>query len=164
MRKLTIAILTSLLMMACASIDCPVNNLVETMYTLQKPDGTPDTLLKDTLWVWADRIDGTSILLINRLCGAKATQFKIPVSYAQTEDTIRLETLTPEGLSWEDTIWVKKDNRPHFEGVDCKASYFHTIQSVRSTQNLIDTVIINNTEVNYDASKAHFLLRLKDRR
>ena len=29
---------------------------------------------------------------------------------------------------------------------------------------LIDTIIINNTEVNYDASKAHFLLRLKARR
>jgi len=164
MRKLTITILTSLLMTACASIDCPVNNLVETMYALQKSDGTPDTLLKDTLWVWAERIDGTSILLINRLCGAKATQFKIPVSYAQTEDIICLDTQNDEGMSWEDTIWVTKDNRPHFEGVDCKASYFHTIKSVRSTHDLIDTVIINNTEVNYDASKAHFLLRLKDRR
>ena len=164
MRKLTIAILTSLLVMACASIDCPVNNLVETVYTLQKSDGTPDTMGVDTLWVWAERADGNSSLLINRLCGPKATQFRIPVSYTQTEDIITLEATDTIGTSWEDTIWVTKDNRPHFEGVDCKASYFHTIQSVRSTHDLIDTVIINNTEVNYDASKAHFLLRLKDRR
>jgi hypothetical protein len=59
---------------------------------------------------------------------------------------------------------VKKENRPHFEGVDCKATYFHTLTSVQSTHDIIDTVIINKSEVTYDASTAHFLLRLKDRR
>ena len=156
--------MTTLLMMACASIDCPVNNIVETVYSLQKPDGTADTLGVDTLWIWTPRADGTDIVLINRLCGTKATQFSIPVSYTQTEDVVCLQVQDTIGTGWKDTIWVTKENHAHFEGVDCKANYFHTITSARSTHRIIDSVIINKTEVNYDASTAHFLLRLKARR
>jgi len=151
-------------MMACASLDCPVNNVVATRYGLQKPDGTPDTMGVDTLWAWTTRPDGTEVSLVNRLCGTKATYFSISPSYTLPEDMVCLLVQNDAGTFWKDTIWVTKEDYPHFEGVDCKASYFHTITGVKSTHRLIDTVIINKKTVDYDTSTAHFLLRLKARR
>ncbi len=149
---------------ACTSIDCPVNNTVHSFYKLEKPNGTPDTLGVDTMWVRSSRSNGTDTLLINSLCGTSATQFKIPMSYTQPEDLVYLTVKDTSGIVWKDTIRVKKENHPRFESVDCQARYFHTITSVMSTKHLIDTVIINNRDVNYDTSKMHFLLRLKARR
>ena len=163
-----IAALVAVLLAACTSLDCPVNNMVETVYSLQNSDGSPDTLGIDTMWVYAKRSDGTDTLLVNSLCGTKATKFSIPLSHTQSEDNLTIiirDTCINTGQhEWRDNIQVKKENRPHFEGVDCKATYFHTLTSVQSTHDIIDTVIINKSEVTYDASTAHFLLRLKDRR
>lgn len=166
--KTILTFLAALLLAACVSLDCPVNNLVQTRFDLQTIDGQPDTLGVDTMWVYAERADGTDTLLVNSLCGTKATYFRIPMSYTQAEDIITIVVrdtcITTGQHEWRDVIHVKKENKAHFEGVDCKASYFHTLTSVSSTDELIDTVIINKTEVNYDASTAHFLLRLNDRR
>jgi hypothetical protein len=163
-----IAALVAVLLAACTSLDCPVNNMVETVYSLQNSDGSPDTLGIDTMWVYAERSDGTDTLIINSLCGTKATKFSIPLSHTQSEDNLTIiihDTCINTGQhEWRDNIQVKKENRPHFEGVDCKATYFHTLTSVQSTHDIIDTIIINKSEVTYDASTAHFLLRLKDRR
>lgn len=166
--KSIIALLVGGLLAACTSLDCPVNNMVCTVYSLQTPDGLPDTLGVDTMWVYAERGDGTDTLLINSLCGTKATKFSIPLSHTQSEDNLTIivrDTCMSTGQhEWSDVILLKKENQPHFEGVDCKATYFHTLTSVRSTHDIIDTVIINKPEVTYDASTAHFLLRLKARR
>ena len=45
MRKIIVALLVIMAtMMACTSIDCPVNNTVFTRYTMLKPEGVADTL------------------------------------------------------------------------------------------------------------------------
>lgn len=163
MRKIALVILVAAIA-ACTQIDCPVENTVSTVYNLQKPDGTTDTLTIDTLWVRTPRADGTDTLLVNRLCGSSATTFSLPMSYTQPEDIICLTLCDTIGTQWLDTIRIKKENHPHFESVDCQAAYFHTITAIRSTHHIIDTVLINNTTVNYDATNAHFLLRLKARR
>ena len=60
----------------------------------------------------------------------------------------------------EDTVWIRKENYPHFESVDCSASFFHTITAVRTTHRFIDTLVVNNPSVTYDSSQAHFHLHL----
>ena len=148
---------------ACSSIDCPVENTVSCKYELQKSDGTPDTLNSDTLWVWTPRPGKTDTLLINRLCGGSATAFKLPMSYTMPEDTICLMRCdTTDGL-WLDTLWIKKENLPHFESVDCQAAYVHNITAVRTTHSAIDTLIINNSDVTYENSSTptHLILRVK---
>ena len=155
-------------MAGCVSLDCPVNNVVNVVYALQKPDGTPDTLVVDTMWVWAVRSDLTDTILVNRLCGTKATKFAIIPSHTQPTDMVCLEVVdtckaTPQH-EWMDTIRLTKIDQQHFEGVDCKPNYFHTLTGVTSTHHLIDTVIINKTDVSYDTSTPHLLLRLKARR
>ena len=148
-------------MAACTSIDCPVENTVYTVYHLKKADGTADTLRYDTLWVWSTRADGTDTLLINRLCGPSATKFNLPISYTQPEDVICTALRDTMDNIWLDTIRVQKQNCPHFESVDCQAAFFHVITAVSSTHHIIDTVVINNPQVTYDASTEHFHIYIK---
>ena len=163
MRKIVLGILTVFVMAGCVSLDCPVNNTVFCVYNLQKTNGSTDTLGVDTLSVWTPRVDGKDTTLVNRLCGSKATQFKVQVSHTQPMDLVCLGLRDTLGGEWLDTIRVYKNNNPHFESVDCKATYFHTLTDISFTRNIIDSVIINKKEIDYDTSTAHILLRLKKR-
>ena len=79
MRKIVIVILLIVAVVSCTNIDCPVQNSVMTTYGLRKSgSGEVDTMGIDTMWVRLKRVDHTDTLLINRLCGAKATNFQIP--------------------------------------------------------------------------------------
>ena len=145
---------------ACTSLNCPVQNSVRAYYSLLKANGTPDTLGVDTLWLWTIRGERSDTLL-NSLFGTNATSFDLPISHTQSEDTICLALMDTIGTVYLDTIRIKKENYPHFESVDCQASYFHTITAVRWTSRFIESVVINNPNVNYDVSTEHFHLYLK---
>ena len=55
-----------------------------------------------------------------------------------------------------DTVWIKKEDYPHFESVDCSAAFFHIITDVRYTRNYIDSIVIKNPSVTYDSKTVHF--------
>ena len=144
---------------ACSSIDCPLQNTVRTLYVLKKPNAEPDTL-KDTLSIYTLRADGTDTLLLN--AGIKLSTLSLPIGYANPEDTLVFYFRNDTFLAL-DTVWLRKDNYPHFESVDCNASFFHDITAVRSTHNAIDSIVINNPSVTYDPETEHFHLYLKSR-
>ena len=157
----------------CTPIACPVNNSVRTYYALMKADGKPDTLKNDTMWVWTQRINGTDTVIsrqiqgnleINCLFGSSASTFDLPISYTQPEDVLYMLIRSSTGKRYYDTIRIKKENMPHFESVDCQASYFHTITAVSTTHDVIDSIVINNPHVNYDQNTTHFKLYLKANR
>lgn len=153
MRKL-LAFLGVVLIVSCSSVDCPVYNMVATNYRCYNSNG--DSLkLTDTLSVYSQRRDGTDTLLLNRFVG-KAT-FTLPVSYSHPEDKLVFSFKNGK-TEVTDTVWVKKDDIPHFESIDCNAKFFHTLTGVRSTTNKLDSVVIKNTSVNYDATTIHFYL------
>lgn len=144
---------------ACSSIDCPLNSLVYTQYQLMNAAGKVDTLA-DTLTIYTNRVDGNDSVLINR--SVKTTEFSLPISYAQKQDIFFFETKdTVYKITKLDTVTVEKEDMPHFESVDCSPSYFHKIISVSCTHNAIDSIVINNHDVNYDTSKKHFLIYFK---
>ena len=58
---------------------------------------------------------------------------------------------------------INKVNTPRFESVDCQVAYFHTITAVESTHNFIDSIVINNPNVDYDTEKQHFRIYFKKR-
>lgn len=136
---------------SCSSIDCPVQNKVEMGCQLT------DTL-RDTLSVTSRRKNGTDTLLLNR--GVNLTLMKLPLSYQNPVDTLVLKTMR---MAVTDTVWVEKEDMPHFESVDCGLTYFHKIKSVRSTHLGIDTVTINKSLVDYDPTTAHLQFRFKAR-
>lgn len=150
-----------LLLAACTSIDCPVQNSVYTKYGLYKADGTPDTL-RDTLTVYIARQDKTDSVLVN--CNVNTTKLDLPISYSAPEDTLYLAMKDTFNVMRFDTIHVAKTNYPHFESVDCNMSFFHDITGVRYSRHVIDSIAINKSSVNYDSSTEHFHVYLKPRR
>ena len=150
-----------LLLTACSSIDCPVQNTVYTVYTLHKSDLSTDTLNGDTLTVYSRRHNGSDTLLLNQITAV--TQFTLPMGYSNPEDTLYFYLKVADGET-TDTVWIKKENQPHFESVDCSAAFFHHITAVRHTRNGIDSIAINKSTVNYDGNTEHFHLYLKARR
>lgn len=147
------AMLAAGLLAGCTSIDCPLNNTVYTQYTLGG-----DTLT-DTLTILTQRADGTDSILVNR--NTPTLTLQLPMSYTAPADVL-LFIRSDSTTSVTDTVTVSKTNQQHFEDVDCQLNYFHTITSVDYTRHGIDSIIITNTEVNYDASKYHFRIRFKD--
>jgi hypothetical protein len=145
---------------SCTSIDCPVQNTVRTVYAFQKADGAVDTL-KDTMTVISTRVNRTDTTLLNWCTGIK--QFSLPIGYTNPEDTLYFVFL---GGSFRaiDTVWIKKENIPHFESVDCNAAFFHELTAVRSTHHAIDSIVIKNPSVTYDPTTEHFHLYLKGHR
>lgn len=161
MRKIVVCLLTALVAVACSTIDCPVQNTVYTVYNLYTADAKVDTL-RDTMYVFTHRTDGSDTLLYN--AGIGITSFSLPISYSCPEDTLFFLMTNGNDYLSLDTVHLKKDDIPHFESVDCAATFFHKLTAVRSTHNAIDTIIINKSFVDYNAETAHFHIRFKSRR
>lgn len=146
---------------ACSSIDCPLNNRTYASFRL----AGDVTKLVDTLTISTPRnIDNPEedTVLINRLVDTDS--LSLPMSYQRTED-IYIFTFVQKDteLKTIDTLWVSKENEPHFESVDCNPVMFHTIKDVRFTQRAIDSIKVNYNKVTYNDAKAHFLIYLKNR-
>ena len=150
--KKWLTLLGAVVIISCSSIDCPVNNVVATRYRFYNTVGDSLTLL-DTLSVTSTRKDGTDTLILNQL--SEKSSFSLPISYSHPEDVLVFEFRNKEVIG-KDTVWVKKDDIPHFESVDCNASFFHTLTAVRCTNHLLDSIVIKNTSVTYDNTIIHF--------
>jgi len=149
----------ALLACACSSIDCPVQNKVRAVYSIRNAATNAADTLRDSLSVRSKRADRTDTLLLNT--SSKVVQFSVLMSYTQPEDTLFFY-FRNGAYHATDTVWLKKDDMPHFESVDCKATYFHRLTAVRSTHHAIDSITINNPTVSYDdSSTQHLYLYLK---
>jgi hypothetical protein len=161
MRRLFLLLILSVVLVACSSIECPIENTVAVNYAVMKyQDGeeVADTL-KDTLSIWTRKSDGTDTLLYNR--GVNVRSFQLQISYTNPQDFFVFLVTDTFNVSTIDTVWVSKEDIPHFESVDCAARYFHKLTNVRSTHEAIDTIIINNSSVTYDSSVKHLYIHFK---
>ena len=156
-RHLLIVLGVVVALLACTSIDCPVQNTVRTVYAFRNVEGTADTL-KDTMMVVSARINRTDTTLLKWSTGVK--QFSLPIGYANPEDTLYF-VFRNGSFRAIDTVWIKKENIPHFESVDCSAAFFHELIAVRSTHNAIDSIVIKTSSVTYEPDTEHFHLYLK---
>ena len=159
MRRLLFFLAVAWVACSCTSIDCPVQTAVRTYYALQKSDQTTDTL-KDILYVVSRVLEGKDTLLLNQ--AITLTTFSLPIGYANPEDTLCFR-FRNGSYAATDTVWIKKENIPHFESVDCSATFFHRLTAVRCTHHAIDSIIINSPTVDYDPQTIHFYLYLKSR-
>lgn len=147
MRRIITAIAGFLLLCACSTVNCPLNNVVYVHISLA------DTL-KDSLTVFTILPDESNDTLINK--NVKTTSLKLPMSYAQAEDVWVFSAKdTIHKVTINDTIRISKTDQPHFESVDCGPVYFHTITGAKCTQHLMENVTINNEKVDYDATNTH---------
>ena len=158
--------LSLLAVYSCSSIDCPVENTVSVQYEIRDKAGN-SLPIKDSLSVVTTRLDGknveleitsrneSSTTILNKLIDKSA--FSLPISYSHPEDVLFF-CFKNATKTVVDTVWIKKDDIPHFESVDCSAAFFHELTDVRHTHNAIDSLVLVNTSVNYDYTTIHFYL------
>ena len=141
-----------------------MQNTVAVYYGISTYDNIGNVVpytLNDTLWVWTKRSDGIDTLLQNRLIGKSS--FSLPISHQHPEDVF-IFVIRDTALVWTiDTVWIKKDDIPHFESVDCSAHFFHQLTATRSTHEGIDTVVISNPSVTYDPNVTNLNIFFKER-
>lgn len=155
MRRLVWALPIAILMSvaaSCSSIDCPLNNIVYAKFKFA-------TRLTDTLTVSAAISAESDSVLYNR--GVNVDSIQIPLSYSHQQDVFYFQFADTIGTKI-DTVRVEKQDRPHFESVDCSPAIFHTITGVSFTTRAIDSISINNNEVTYDSRKPHFIVYVKN--
>lgn len=151
MRLLPAALMAAVLF-GCTAVDCPLNNIVHTQFVVE--GGVTDD---DTLSVLAVRADGSDTILYN--LGVNTTSMSLPISYQQDEDMLVFQlTDTTTKVTVSDTLRIQKENTPHFESADCAPTFFHKLTAVSTTHHLIDSVVINEQEVDYDATKKHIYI------
>ncbi len=150
-KKTILGLLLSLLIAtACSSIECPVQNRVASCYEIN------GGAFSDTLTISTKRQNGTDTVLLSY--GVGLATFQLPLSYNQPVDVLLFRR---EHLNCTDTVWVEKDDIPHFESVDCGVTYFHTLKSVRHTKMGIDSIVILKTSVDYDLTASHLRVYFK---
>ena len=144
---------------ACSTIDCPVENTVSVQYEIRDKAGK-ELSITDSLSIVSTRQDGDYVVL-NRL--SDKSSFSIPISYAYPEDVLFFcfKNLDNDSIV-VDTVCIEKDDFPHFESVDCNASFFHEITNVQYTRHYIDSLVLLNKSVTYDQTTVHFRLVPKD--
>ena len=97
---------------------------------------------------------GRDNTVLNKL--TDKSMFNLSISYSHPEDTFVFHfDNSNDTLHVKDTVWIKKEDYPHFESVDCNALYFHTLKDIRYTRNYIDSIVIKNPSVTYDYETVH---------
>lgn len=159
------------MIIACSSIECSIEGRVMCHYAIQDKNGTSATLALPLSVSFVRLEAGTDTTYINQQ--ANVSTFDLPMSHIQDTDEMivslavtkteliddTLETEVTEYLT--DHVWITKTNTPLFESVDCAPRYNHTITSVRSTHNFIDTLIVNNETVKKNVSEPNILIRIR---
>ena len=154
-RKLLSMVAVGVFLASCSSIDCSVNSLVRTQYQFTSSDGNALTLL-DSLSVVTTTKDGKDTTILNK--GVNISTFQLPISYSHPEDILVFQFSGSNGLSTADTVWVKKNDYPHFESVDCNAIFFHQLTDVRYTRTCLDSIVIQNPSVTNDDQVVHLYI------
>ena len=150
-----IPMVCALLMMACSSIDCPLNTVEGCKYQIQGETG----ILYDTLTIQALRSNGNDTTLLNLF--VDNTAFVLPMSYNQPSDLLLFTFTDTKNVTTSDTVRVYKTNVAHFESVDCSPVFFHQLENVEWTRHVIDNIIISKSTVNYDTTGCNLQLYLK---
>ena len=157
MRGLIMVLLTLVGMAACTSVDCSIASKVVCNWQFEAPDSATRTL---NVSVASRRVsNGNDTLIINNK--SVTGMINMPMSYAQSADTLYLAFIGNQEIIGGDVVIVEKTNEPYFEDTDCGARMHHTIQSVTSSHNFIDSIYISSPKVNTDAAKEnlHIVLR-----
>lgn len=153
-RHILIGCLSVITFSSCSNIDCPLDNQVEMTLAFYDADSTKSMALSDTLSIYGMN-NGTEQLLYNR--GISIKKLKLTLRAKVLTDTFLLRFTSPTQTA-TDTLWVNHESHPHFESIDCPASTFHNLRSIRWKGHslhllpltTIDSVAISHPYVQYE--------------
>lgn len=133
-------------LMACSGEDCPINNTVRGKMAFYNQLGDAVSV-NAILSVSVVRPQGDSVVLNQKTLASDVT---FPLSYTYTTDTLIFCYDFNGNAILYDSLFIGHTNTPTLVSVDCGMAMFHGITSVSSTHNLIDTLILKSSVVNYD--------------
>lgn len=151
-----VAVTSLVLLCACTSIDCPLDNVVECTYALYDSKSKAPMQLADTLTVSTVKADGADTILLNRLVGCR--DFALPMRHVSGADTLLFRLSNTWQQHAVDTVIIAQEAVPYYEDLDCPASIFHTLISAKAISHqpsatspvTIDSIIITCPQVTYD--------------
>jgi hypothetical protein len=116
--------------------------------------------LKDSFLINANIYFGQENLYFNNI--KNASKFSAILSTIK-ESTLFFFQSDSSDFSAEqiDTIQVYHTNELHFISVACGYQFYHQINKISFTKHVIDTIYLNNTNVNNDVNKEHFKIVLR---
>ena len=96
-------------------------------------------------------------VLLNKAVGVVG--FSLPVSQDHPVDEFYFNFFGKD-YNITDTVWIEKDDIPHFESIECKATFFHELKAVSFTEHVIDSLVIKKAFVDYDYKTTHINIYL----
>ncbi|MBO5699612.1 MAG: hypothetical protein J6R79_06385 [Bacteroidaceae bacterium] len=150
--KLMVASAGMALTASCSEVECPLDSVVVMTCDLKDATTGGAFQLTDSLTI---KPMGKDTIMLNRAQGISS--FVLPLKLGETTDTFLLRFADEWENVTTDTLILTHYNQPHFESMDCPATYFHTITDVAwKNQNkpalniFIDTVTIKRALVDYE--------------
>ncbi|MBQ5895003.1 MAG: hypothetical protein IIW75_00365 [Bacteroidaceae bacterium] len=142
--------LTALCIVLCtgcdSGYDCSLNNIAYNrvnFYTtnehgIESPYALPEALTVSIM------VNGRDSIVVNHITGTK--ELTLPMSYTSDCDTLTFDYWN--GIT--DTLYVGHKNIPFYQSMECGVIMHHTLTEVKHTGNLIDSMAINTTQINFD--------------
>jgi hypothetical protein len=126
--------------------DCALENVAYNrikFYTIGSDGTEKEYALPDALTV-SMMVNGESYIVVNHVTNAK--EMKLPMSYTATCDTVIMDFFG----RYSDTLYIGHSNIPIFQSMECGVIMHHKLNGATHTARLIDSMAINNANVNFD--------------
>lgn len=149
MKKLLFFPIIAVLLCACSSVNCPLNNIVQMKWQFS-------STLDGTLTVSTNRHDGNDTVLVNQ--NTNTDSLLLPLSYTASEDTFQLVWTDTASVSYTDYIRIKKQDLQHFESIECSPVVFHNIISAETDGVFIDSLKIANPNVTNNTNSVNIII------
>ena len=116
--------------------------------------------LKDSFLTNANIYFGQENLYFNNL--KNASKFSAILSTIKDSSLFFFQTDSSDFSAEQiDTIQVYHVNELHFISVACGYQFYHQINKISYTKHVIDTIYLNNSNVNNDVNKEHLKIVLR---
>lgn len=126
--------------------DCALENVAYNrikFYTIGSDGTEKEYALPDALTV-SMMVNGESCIVVNHVTNAK--EIKLPMSYTATCDTVIMDFLD----RYSDTLYIGHSNIPIYQSMECGVIMHHRLTATTSTNVIIDSLAVNETNVNFD--------------
>lgn len=139
--------LCSLLSTGCDSgYDCALDNIAYNRIKFRTIDSNgveseyafPEPLTVSLM------VNGHDSIVVNHVTNAK--ELTLPVSYTSECDTVILSFFD----NYCDTLYIGHSNIPIYQSMECGVIMHHRLTGTEYTANIIDSMAINNANVNFD--------------
>ena len=140
-------VLCLLLFAGCDSgYDCALEDVGYSrvkFYTIDSNGAETEYALPEALTV-SMMVNGESYIVVNHVTNAK--EIKLPMSYTAACDTVIMDFLD----RYSDTLYIGHSNIPIYQSMECGVIMHHRLTTATSTNVIIDSLAVNETNVNFD--------------